>query len=81
MAFPSGVEPVERIDHGGDGAVETEGKRSGAEIVVDGFRHTNDRPAFSEKLQSRGERPVTADDDEGFNFQRLHRFLCLRDDC
>ena len=71
-----GVEAVERIDHGGDGAVEAEGEGGGAEVVVDGFRHADDRPAFPIELQAGGERAVAADDDEGADFQ-LARMVAL----
>src|SRR5690606_16793747 len=80
VAFRSGVQAVEPIDDGGDRGVEAEGHGRGAEVVVDGFRHADDGPALTEKLEAGGERAVSTDDDERADFQLVHRALRLRHD-
>ena len=73
VRFGGGVEPVQRIDDGGDRAVEAEGHRRGAKVVVDGFRNPDDGPACAEKLEAGGQRSIAADDDEGGDLHAIHR--------
>jgi len=55
VAFGSGVEAIEGVDDGGDGAVEAEGHGGGGEVVVDGFGDADDGPAFAVELEAGGE--------------------------
>ena len=80
VALAGGVEPVERVHHGGNRAVEAEGEGGGAEVVVDGFRHADDRPAFPIELQAGGQRAVATDDDERGDAELVHGLLGLGDD-
>ena len=75
VGFGGGVESVEAINDGGDGAVETEGHRGGAEIVIDRFRHADDGPSGAVKLERGGERTIAAHHDERADFQPIHRVL------
>ena len=80
VTFSGGVEAVEGIDNGADGAVEAEGEGGGAEVIIDGFWHANDGPAFPVELEAGGERAVAADDDESGDAEFVHGFFGLGDD-
>ena len=64
-----GVEPVEAVDHAGDGRVKTEGGGGGEDVVVDRLGNSHDIDACFLELKRSGERTVAADADEGVEIQ------------
>src|SRR5262249_45203808 len=77
MALCRRVQFVERIAGGVDVGVECDCVNCAADIVVDGFRDTDERNAFLVQLLCDAERPVTPDHDQRVEAQlseiRYHR--------
>lgn len=80
MTGGGGVESVKAIDNRADGAIKAESHGRGLQVIVDGFRDTDDGPAELEQLQARGERAIAADDNEGADAHLFHGAFGLADD-
>ena len=75
MRFGGRVQPIDGLGGECDGGVESETVRRAGDVVIDGFRHADDRnPALGE-LMCDGQRAVAADDHERVEphlAERLH---------
>jgi len=69
MAFRCCVQLVERVARRVDRCVKAERDNGNTDVVVDRFGNSDERNAFFEELLGNPERTVTADDDQGTEFE------------